>query len=482
MPSPTDISLNDRQQEAIETTAGPLLIIAGAGSGKTRVITHRIAALLSAGVPESAILALTFTNKAAREMRERICELIRGSGSKLTISTFHSFGVRILREWITLLGYSRDFSIYDQVDTMSLLKDIVREVFGSTTDIDLYGCAQIVSSIKTTRAVWNEDNEEYRPVYDRYVEHMRAFNAVDFDDLIVLTLSLINSHADVREALASRYEYIMVDEFQDTSITQYRIVEAIAREHRNLCVVGDDDQSIYSWRGANYLNMEYFERDFPERVEIKLEQNYRSARDILTAANSVIANNVNRKEKALWTGLEAERCIEAFFPNDEYDEARTIANVVRSHVARGTVGYADIGILVRTNGSMPPIEEALLSEGIPYAITGGTSFFQRKEIKDMTAYLRICANPDDNVSVLRIINTPKRGIGRKTVQFLRDMADERGESIYSTLNAAAHAADTPIAKKTVEKLAEFIELTERYRTEFLSRKTMAKTFMIKVLS
>jgi DNA helicase II / ATP-dependent DNA helicase PcrA len=407
-------------------------------------------------------------------MKERAVAMTGGKATGVTISTFHAFGVKVLREWISTLGYSRDFSIYDQADKMSLLKDIAREVHGSVVEVDLYECAQVISSVKTGRVSWDESNERYREIYRLYLEHTRAFNSLDFDDLIVLPIKLFETSDEALAALRERYRYIMVDEFQDTSIAQYRIVELLARKHRNLCVVGDDDQSIYSWRGANYLNMAYFERDFNERVEIRLEQNYRSAKDILTAANSVIANNQNRKKKELWTGLEADRCIEAFFPVDEYDEARSIARIIRGIVSRGVIPFNEIGILVRTNSLMAPIEEALLAENIAYAISGGSSFFQRKEVKDTVAYLRVFANPDDNVSLLRIINTPKRGIGRKTVQYLRDLSQERSESIYSTVQAVAHASDGTLGPKITEQLGEFAELVERQRSEFLTPKKLGK--------
>ncbi len=466
--------LNGRQRAAVETTTGPLLIIAGAGSGKTRVITQRIARLLAEGVAGKTILALTFTNKAAKEMRERVRLLSDPTRSAPPISTFHSFGVQILREWITLLGFGRDFSIYDQIDKMSLLKEIAREVLGARNDVDLYSCAQTISAVKTGRTEWNAENDLYRPVADVYREHLRAYNAVDFDDLIVLPLELFERHSQVLDALRERYRYVMVDEFQDTSTAQYRIVEAVARKHRNLCVVGDDDQSIYSWRGASSLNMAYFERDFPERREIKLEQNYRSAHDILRAANSVIAHNRNRKQKELWTGLRADRCIEVFFPADEYEEARFIARTVRAIAGRGGVRLDKFGILVRTNSLIAPIEEALLGENIAYRVSGGTSFFQRKEIKDIIAYLKLIANPDDNVSLLRVVNTPRRGIGRKTVQMLRELSAERRESLYSTIQALIHAEDGRVSFKTRERLEEFVGIIEPYRAEFLAPRKLAE--------
>ena len=456
--------LNKQQLDAVTHLDGPLLIIAGAGSGKTRVITHRIAALLESGVPGNKILALTFTNKAAKEMDIRARELAGKMSERFTISTFHSFGVRLLREWIHLLGFARDFSIYDQTDQMSLLKQIVREI-DAKEQVDLYGCAQAVSAAKTGRGEW-PDISGFSQIYEVYNEHMKAYNAVDFDDLIMRPLELFSNHAGVVETLRHRHEYVLVDEFQDTSQPQYRIVRELARNHRNLCVVGDDDQSIYSWRGANYENIGEFERDFPESREIKLERNYRSTKQILNAANSVISNNRNRKGKALWTGLEAERCIELYLPRDEYDEGRFIARAIRSTQAKQRVTPGQMGILVRTNAIMAPIEEALLSENIAYKVSGGTSFFQRKEIKDVVAYLRVMANPDDNVSLLRIINTPRRGIGRKSVQRLRDIATERSESLYSTIRRIASATSDKTSFE--DHLTEFSDLIETFRNRFFA--------------
>ena len=473
-----NLQLNDQQVKAVATLEGPLLIIAGAGSGKTRVITHRIAALLEAGVSANQILALTFTNKAAKEMADRTAEITGRSSKGLNVSTFHSFGVRILREWIHLLGFARDFSIYDQSDQLSLVKDIAKEMYGPK-QIDLYACVQEISALKSGRIGRASAASEHAEIETVYAEHLRAFNAVDFDDLIVLPTRLLKDHSEAVESLRHRYGYIMVDEFQDTSLAQYRIVHALAAEHRNLCVVGDDDQSIYSWRGADYMNMVHFERDFPEIQEIKLEQNYRSTRQILSAANSVIANNTNRKSKQLWTGLDADRCIEVYFPNDEVEEGRFIARTIAGMAAKEAGSLGRVGILVRTNAIMPPIEEALLSENIAYRVSGGTSFFQRKEIKDLIAYLRICANPDDNVSLLRVINTPKRGIGRKTVQTLRDIAARRSESLYSTLQAVTHASDSPFTERTKGALEEFAQLLESYGQSFVearrSRGEMERT-------
>ncbi len=295
--------LNDMQCKAASTVEGPVLIIAGAGSGKTRMITFRIAHMLEKGIPQSSILALTFTNKAAREMEERIKELTGKKLSQLTVSTFHAFGVKILRESINHLeGYRDNFTIYDQADKNAAVKEAALHTGLGGDNLDLYMVGNLISEIKTGRKVWDNTNDVYRKLYDRYQNHLVAYNAVDFDDLIVLPQVLFKHKPEVLDEYRDRYNYIMVDEFQDTSMAQYNMVKLLGETNRNVCVVGDDDQSIYSWRGANYQNIVNFENDFPERIEVKLEQNYRSTQNILAAANNVIANNTNRKEKELWTG------------------------------------------------------------------------------------------------------------------------------------------------------------------------------------
>ena len=296
-------ALNERQTQAVNTIDGPLLIVAGAGSGKTRVVTYRIIEMLKRGISEKNILALTFTNKAAGEMKQRVKEVMAGKTKQITISTFHAFGATLLREHITRIGYSPSFSIYDQYDRLSLLKEVMNASRMEDGEGTIYGLSQLYSAIKSGRVSWSEDTMDLRPLYQEYQAHLKAYNAVDFDDLITLPNSIMEKDEDVRVKLRDRYRYILVDEFQDTSLAQYKLLKNLAQKYRNLCVVGDDDQSIYSWRGANYENLELFERDFSERIEIKLEQNYRSARYILEAANSVIVNNARRKTKQLWTGM-----------------------------------------------------------------------------------------------------------------------------------------------------------------------------------
>ncbi|MFP4266911.1 MAG: ATP-dependent helicase [Spirochaetaceae bacterium] len=467
--------LNPEQLKAAEIIDGPLLIIAGAGSGKTRTVTFRIAHMLEKGIPQSSILALTFTNKAAREMAERVRSLTGRRLSNLTVSTFHAFGVKVLRNSIDRLGYTSTFSIYDQVDKLSLLKEVARELKISHDAVDFYQAGTLFSAIKTGRAEWTRENTALKPMYQEYTEHLKVYNAVDFDDLIMLPIRLFEEHPDVLEEYRNKYRYLMVDEFQDTSLSQYRLMKLLGEESKNLCVVGDDDQSIYSWRGANYMNLLQFERDFPERVEIKLEQNYRSTRHILSAANELISHNTNRKGKVLWTGMDGGKAIELFYPEDEAKEAQFISEMIKSLSMQERIPYHDFGILVRTNSLSAAIENALLAENIPYKVSGGQSFFQRKEIKDITAYLRVIANPDDDVNLLRIINTPRRGIGKTTLQKIRDIAAEKNISLYSAVSAIRWASDAPVTQKAKEHLDEFLSLIEYYRETILSGKKMAES-------
>ncbi|MBI9102209.1 MAG: UvrD-helicase domain-containing protein [Spirochaetales bacterium] len=458
--------LNAEQYETAVTLEGPLLIIAGAGSGKTRTITFRMAHMLDSGIHQSQILALTFTNKAAKEMAERVKSLTGKKLSNLTVSTFHSFGVKVLKESISHLGFRENFSIYDQTDQISLIKDVGRELKIPADGFDPYMLSNLFSGIKTNRIKWDGTNDMWRPAYIEYLNHLKVYNAVDFDDLIVLPVKLFKEYPDVLEGYRERYKYIMVDEFQDTSLYQYEFMKLLADAHHNICVVGDDDQSIYSWRGANYQNIINFEKDFPELKEIKLEQNYRSTQNILNAANQLISNNTNRKEKALWSGMDSGKAIQIYYPEDETREGLFIAETLRTWVVNEGRKYHDVGVLVRTNSLTAPIEEAFLDLNIPYKVSGGTSFFQRKEIKDVIAYLRVIVNPDDDVNLLRIINTPRRGIGIKTVQTIRNVADERGFSLYSAISALRWAEDSPLSDRLKGCLADFLSLMEMYRTRF----------------
>jgi len=467
--------LNDKQYEAASTIEGPLLLIAGAGSGKTRVITFRIANMLAHGIPQASILALTFTNKAAKEMAERVKELTGRKLSNLTVSTFHAFGVQILRESITKLGYRPNFTIYDAVDKISLLKEAARELNLVYEPQELQNIGHIFSGIKTWRTSWSEVDSSLKPLFEEYEDHLKTFNAVDFDDLIVKPVQIFEQFPEVLQEYQDRFQYIMVDEFQDTSIAQFKLMRHIALGSRNICVVGDDDQSIYSWRGANYENILQFERDFPELKEIMLEQNYRSTGMILNAANAVIANNTNRKEKELWTGTQGGATISLHHPESELKEGEFIAETIKTLAFREGIRYGDVGILVRTNSLTKSIEVALLQENIPYRVSGGTSFFQRKEIKDIIGYLRVIFNPDDDVNLLRIINTPRRGLGKRTLQMISTVASGKHSSLYSAIVDMTFAAETHIGAGMQGELGEFIELIEEYKERFNSKAKLADT-------
>jgi len=472
--------LNDKQYLAAAKLKGPLLIIAGAGSGKTRMITYRIAHMLNSGIHQSNILALTFTNKAAREMEERVKSLTNKKLTNLTVSTFHAFGVQILKESITNIGYSENFSIYDQTDKISAIRESARELNISPDVLDIYEIANIFSSIKTKRDIWNDNNISFQPLYDEYQEYLVNHNAVDFDDLIVLPVKLFTEHSNVLKGYQLKYQYIMIDEFQDTSLVQYNMINLLAMVNRNICVVGDDDQSIYSWRGANYQNIINFETDFPELTEIKLEQNYRSTENILAAANSLISNNTNRKEKELWTGIGQGKSIEIFYPENESKEADFISEMIKSFHQSEKLKYHDFGVLIRTNNLSTIIENSFLAENIPYKVSGGQSFFQRKEIKDIIAYLRILNNPDDDINFLRILNMPRRGLGKATLLKIRELALEKECSLHTAATELRWNGDSPLSDKIQSSLQEFIDMIQDYG-EMLEDETINKTKIIRDL-
>ena len=462
-------ALNDKQKEAVSRIEGPLLIIAGAGSGKTKVITHRIAYMLEKGILQSNILALTFTNKAAREMNERISQLLGKKCPSLTINTFHAFGVKVLREHIELLGWRANFSIYDETDKNDLIKECAKEIKLSDDALDVYKIANIFSNIKMGRRGFREDEAIYEELYEEYQERLKLFNAVDFDDLIMLPIELLSTHNEVLETYKKRYKYIMVDEFQDTSMQQYNFIHLIAE--KNICVVGDEDQSIYSWRGANFENIRKFEEDYPDLLEVKLEQNYRSTGTILAAANGIISHNVNRKEKALWSAKGSGLPIEFYMPETETDEADFIAEMIESYKRDEELKYSDFGILLRTNSLTRNIEESLLETNIPYRVTGGTSFFQRKEIKDIISYLRVATNPDDDVNLLRIINTPPRGIGKTTIKAVSEVATEKKISVWKAIDFLI-TNDSSLKGRSVEDLESFVSIINTHRTKLLQGKNI----------
>ncbi|GHV39426.1 DNA helicase [Spirochaetia bacterium] len=499
-----EAELNGPQLRAVTAIEGPVLIIAGAGSGKTRVITYRIAHMLEKGIPQSAILALTFTNKAAREMESRVKELTGKKLQNLTVSTFHAFGVKILREEIEALGYRKNFSIYDETDRNELVKESLRECRISTEGVDLYSLGQLFSNVKIGRYRWGDGADSaWEPVYKEYQQGLKIFNALDFDDLLGLPIKLFEEFPEVLEKYRRRYRYIMVDEFQDTSLIQYKLMRLLACRNDeavsamatdtatataspqgkpNVCVVGDDDQSIYSWRGASYENIALFETDFPGTEEIKLEQNYRSTTTILEAANGVISNNTNRKEKNLWSGNTGGKPIELYHPQNESDEADFIAAQIKKIRLEERLRYDDFGVLLRTNSQTAGIEEAFLAENIPYRVSGGTSFFQRKEIKDIISYLRVIANPADDVNLMRILNTPRRGIGKNTVAALSEIAKKNHSSLWDALDRLRYLREhgqenlfhDPAMDRSAGELHSFITLIETFREEIPGKKGLSQ--------
>ena len=455
--------LNPEQYRAVTTLEGAILIIAGAGSGKTRVITYRIANMLEKGIPQSAILALTFTNKAAKEMEERIKDLTGKKLQNLTVSTFHAFGVQILRQEIETLGFRQNFSIYDETDKKSLIKETGRELKYTADALDLYKISVLFSDIKTGRKNWESENDMYRQLYEEYQKGLKLYNAVDFDDLIVLPIKLFHEHPEILEKYKNRYKYIMVDEFQDTSHQQYEFMHLLS--DKNIAVVGDDDQSIYSWRGADYQNIVNFEKDF-DVTEIRLEQNYRSTGTILAAANGVIKHNTNRKDKELWSGNGDGKPIEVFMPENEAAEAEFIAEGILGICTDENRNYDDFGVLIRANTQSRAIEEAFLENNIPYTMSGGTSFFERKEIKDIISYLRVIANHDDDINLLRIINTPRRGIGRVTIEAISEVAKRMDLSLWEAIQAlfTATEEECPVSESTLEDLKAFTDIIENAKS------------------
>ena len=462
--------LNPEQYKAVTAIDGAILIIAGAGSGKTRVITYRIAHMLDMGIPQSQILALTFTNKAAKEMSDRVKELTQKKLQNLTVSTFHAFGVKILRSDIERLGYRENFSIYDETDRTALIKECGRELKFSPDALDIYKISTLFSNIKTGRKNWETANDMYRQLYESYQEGLKLYNAVDFDDLIVLPIKLFKEHPDILAKYKERYKYIMVDEFQDTSHQQYELMHLLA--DKNVAVVGDDDQSIYSWRGADYQNIINFEKDFDVQ-EIRLEQNYRSTETILEAANGVISHNTNRKDKKLWSGNGGGKPIEIFMPENETDEANFIAESIQGIAMEDSRKYDEFGVLIRANTQSRFIEEAFLQANIPYTMSGGTSFFERKEIKDVISYLRVIANHDDDINLLRIINTPRRGIGRATIQLINDEANKLGSTLWTAIQSLLQAQDSPASETLKEDLQEFVNIIENNRQKLISGRGLA---------
>lgn len=434
-------SLNPQQRQAVETIHGPVLILAGAGTGKTRVITHRVAHMISRGITPDNILAVTFTNKAAREMQERVSSLIGAKKSKdqkrPTISTFHSLCVRILRKHIEKLGYKKNFVIYDESEQLGAVKKILSHISSKADKADAAAVLGMISRLKSNgkKELFGDDKNASlaRHILDRYQSALRACNAVDFDDLILLVLKLFTEHEDVLEACRDSYKYVMVDEYQDTNSSQFELVHALTKKHRNFCVVGDDDQSIYGWRGADTANLLDLEKYYPEVKVVKLEQNYRSTNTILTAANAVIKNNAMRRGKVLWSdkGNGSKIRMEAY-ETDEM-EADEIVSLIEFNRTMRKVPWSQNAILFRTNLQARPLETALRKANVRYHLIGGQSFFDRREIKDFFAYLKTIVNPHDDIALLRIANVPARGLSDSTMEKLLQASHERGVSIFATM-------------------------------------------------
>ena len=462
--------LNEPQREAVYHTDGPLLILAGAGSGKTRVLTHRIAYLIGErGVNPWNILAITFTNKAAEEMRQRADNLVGFGAESVWVSTFHSACVRILRRFIDRLGYENHFTIYDTDDQKTLIKEVCRKVDVDTKVFKERSLLSAISSAKNEMILPDEfelnaggdfAKMKIAKVYREYEAQMRANNALDFDDLLVKTVQLLQTQPDVLESYQERFRYIMVDEYQDTNTVQFQLVSLLAGKYKNLCVVGDDDQSIYKFRGANIRNILDFEHEFPDAKVIKLEQNYRSTGNILNAANSVIANNRGRKEKSLWTENGEGELIRLRQFDTAFDEADFIGEDIKSAVRQGG-SYNDSAVLYRTNAQSRLLEEKFIAMNIPYKIVGGVNFYARREIKDLLAYLKTIDNGRDDVAVRRIINVPKRGIGLTTINRIQESATERGIGFYEALLAPGLIAGVG---RSATKLDSFAALIEYFKT------------------
>lgn len=463
-------TLNKQQKEAVFHTKGPLLLLAGAGSGKTRVLVHRIAYLIEEEqVNPWNIMAITFTNKAAGEMRERVDDMIGFGAENIWVSTFHSTCVRILRRHIDLLGYENSFTIYDTDDQKTLIKEVCKYLQIDTKQFPERALMNEISKAKdeflSPSEYETENQGDFRKtkiasVYKEYQKRLKANNALDFDDLLFKAVELFQFHPEVLEKYQERFQYIMIDEYQDTNHVQFLFVSMLAGKYRNLCVVGDDDQSIYKFRGANIYNILNFEKKYEDAKVIKLEQNYRSTQNILNAANGVIRNNTGRKDKTLWTDNEAGKEVEFTQYDTEYEEAESIVNKIEELVKEGSASYQDMAILNRTNAQSRVFEEKFLLKNIPYKIVGGVNFYQRKEIKDLISYLKVINNGQDDLAVRRIINVPRRGIGLTTIDRIQEYALGRG---ISFLDAAYEVENIPSLARSVNKIREFTDLIDDFR-------------------
>ena len=472
--------LNARQEEAVNYLDGPLLVMAGAGSGKTRVLTCRIANLLALGVSPWNILAITFTNKAANEMKSRAAKMIGEQAQKVWLSTFHSFCARILRNDVETTGLRRQsFVIYDTSDSRALIRNIIKEF---NLDETIYNPASVQGRISSAKnnlndaaeffdnVMMSEDSKEYdknvAKIYRRYEKQMIENNAADFDDLLLLAVQMLKDFPDIRRKYQNRFQYILIDEYQDTNLAQYQLSKLLAAAHHNICVVGDADQSIYGFRGADIRNILSFEKDYPEAKVVMLEQNYRSTKTILNAANAVIENNENRKPKTLWTQNPTGDRITFFKTSNERDEAKRIIEEIKS-LAEKDISYRDIALLYRINAQSRALEEAFLNSGIPYIIVGGLKFYERKEIKNIIAYLRVVCNPEDSISLQRIINVPKRGLGLTTLGKLNKVAETEGLPLFDVISDDRLLAQASLMSRARKNLREFTHAIN----EFIERKT-----------
>lgn len=461
-------SLNDRQKEAVSITKGPLLIIAGAGSGKTKVLTTKVASLiLDENVDPENILAITFTNKAAKEMKERILDMVGLVGYKIQISTFHSFGLNILKKHYEKLGYSKNFTILDSDDSTTVIKNILKDMnvdenFKSIKNAISNNKNALIDSYEYERFVNNDYDKIVKEIYEKYEQRLKRNNSVDFDDLLMLPIKLFQKYPEVLNEYQEQYKYVLIDEYQDTNEAQYKLTKMICSKYKNICAVGDDSQSIYSWRGSNYKNILNFEKDYPNCKTILLEQNYRSTKTIINASNDVIKNNVNRKDKNLWTDNEEGMKIEYHTAENEKDEAYYVVKEINKLIDNG-YDYKNIAILYRTNAQSQNMEKELVLSNIPYKVVGSVYFYNRKEIKDLMAYLKLIYNKDDDVSLLRVINVPRRKIGKVSIDKLREKANLENSSIYDAITDGKELEFKKLiedlrSKKDDMSLSDFVDL------------------------
>ncbi|HEX8947433.1 MAG TPA: UvrD-helicase domain-containing protein [Dissulfurispiraceae bacterium] len=479
--------LNPQQREAVLHTEGPLLILAGAGSGKTRVLTVRTAYLIHTGIPAGQVLAVTFTNKAAREMKERVSGILKGvsNGRGPTVSTFHSLCLNVLRREIERLGYRKDFTIYDTSDQISLLRNILTEVKFADKAFKVEDVMERISRSKnhmqasksSTSAKPSDKADDLEMVseylYPKYLEALKSLNALDFDDLLLLTLRLFRECPDVLEKYRDRFRYLMVDEYQDTNRVQYDFVRLLAGERKNLCVVGDDDQSIYAWRGANLSNILDFERDFPGAHVVRLEQNYRSFGNILKAANAVIKNNKQRMEKALWTDRGDGPEVKLYKAPDGDSEAEWVASRIQQLRFEKNLSFGDFAVIYRANAFSRQFEQALRQQRIPYSVVGGMSYFEYREVKDLASYLRIIANPRDEMSLLRIANIPKRGLGPAALGAIAEFARQREVPLLEALAVSGEIAG--LGTQPAKAARELAALLANYKSLFAKGRNMSET-------